>query len=79
MSTSIGEAENIISPNEVATEIAASQAPAMSDAAIAATNSGLPSAALKYLIDSVHSFTQLPSAALQSLIDDIHSFTGFNW
>ncbi|XP_074317581.1 mitochondrial inner membrane protein OXA1-like [Silene latifolia] len=71
MSTSIGEgvdkAEYLTDVAEVFTggpvEAIASQAPVMSEVAIAAADSAIPVAALQYVIDYVHSFTGLSWAA----------------
>ncbi|KAL2902777.1 Mitochondrial inner membrane protein OXA1 [Bienertia sinuspersici] len=79
MSTSIGkETENVEFISDVAgvisdapVEVVASQAPAMSEIAIAAADSAYPVAALQYVIDSVHSFTGLnwwASIALTTLM-----------
>ncbi|KAH9614554.1 hypothetical protein KSS87_020186 [Heliosperma pusillum] len=71
MSTNIGEgvdkveylsdAAGVIT--DVSTEAIASQAPVLSEVAIAAADSAFPVAALQYVIDGVHSFTGLGWAA----------------
>ncbi|KAH9606146.1 hypothetical protein KSS87_006882 [Heliosperma pusillum] len=71
MSTSIGEgvdkAEYLNDFAEVITggpvEAIASQAPVLSEVAIAAADSAIPVAALQYVIEGVHSFTGLSWAA----------------
>jgi len=65
MSTSIGEgSEKVEYLSDVAgvisdapVEAIASQAPVVSEVAIAAADSAYPVAALQYVIDAVHSFT----------------------
>lgn len=67
MSTSIGDSSDkiqIISDvagvlSDTSMESIVSQAPAVSEVAIAAADSWYPVAALQYLIDGVHSFTGL--------------------
>ncbi|XP_074264985.1 mitochondrial inner membrane protein OXA1-like isoform X2 [Silene latifolia] len=71
MSTSIGEGVDKVgylsdaagAITDVSTEVIASQAPVLSEVAIAAADSAFPVAALQYVIDSVHSFTGLGWAA----------------
>lgn len=45
--------------SDQAVDVGASQAPAVSEVAIAAADSALPVAALQHLIDTMHSFTGL--------------------
>ncbi|KAL9246645.1 hypothetical protein vseg_020154 [Gypsophila vaccaria] len=72
MSTAIGEAGDkaeylsdvtAVITDAVPVDVIASQAPAVSEVAIAAADSAIPVAALQYVIDGVHSFTGLNWAA----------------
>ncbi|KAK9758068.1 hypothetical protein RND81_01G204300 [Saponaria officinalis] len=53
----LGDAADVLTENTV--EVVSSQAPNVSEVAIAAADSAFPVAALQYLIDGVHSFTGL--------------------